>query len=75
VGVAADLNDDSVLPLPAMTVYHPLRQIPFGGRLFVQAAGGESYALVPAITRAIHGSRPSSRWNAPRRSKTCAPPS
>ena len=54
VGVAADLNDDSVLPLPAMTIYHPLRQIPFGGRLFVQAAGGDPYALVPAITRAIH---------------------
>jgi putative ABC transport system permease protein len=54
VGVAADLNDDSVLPLPAMTIYHPLRQVPFGGRLFVQAAGGDPYALVPAITRAIH---------------------
>ena len=54
VGVAADLNDDSVLPLPAMTIYHPLRQVPFGGRLFVQAAGGDPYALVPAITKAIH---------------------
>jgi putative ABC transport system permease protein len=54
VGVAADLNDDSVLPLPAMTIYHPLRQVPFGGRLFVQAASGDPYALVPAITRAIH---------------------
>ena len=54
VGVAADLNDESVLPVPAWVVYHPLRQIPFGGRLFVQTAGGDPYALVPAITRAIH---------------------
>lgn len=54
VGVAADLNDDSVLPLPSMTIYHSLHQVPFGGRLFVQAAGGDPYALVPAITRAIH---------------------
>ena len=54
VGVVADVNDESVLPLPAWVIYHPLRQIPFGGRLFVQAAGGDPYALVPAITRAIH---------------------
>jgi len=53
VGVAADLNDESVLPLPAWTIYHPLRQIPFGGRLFVQTAGGDPYALVPAISRVI----------------------
>jgi len=53
VGVAADLNDESVLPRPAWTIYHPLRQIPFGGRLFVQAAGGDPYALVPAIQRVI----------------------
>jgi len=51
--VAADLNDESVLPLPAWTIYHPLRQIPFGGRLFVQTAGGDPYALVPAISRVI----------------------
>ena len=54
VGVVADLNDESVLPLPAWVIYHPLRQIPFGGRLFVQTTGGDPYALVPAITRAIH---------------------
>ena len=51
--MAADLNDESVLPLPAWTIYHPLRQIPFGGRLFVQTAGGDPYALVPAISRVI----------------------
>ena len=28
--------------------------MPFGGRLFVQTAGGDPYAPVPAITRAIH---------------------
>jgi hypothetical protein len=54
VGVVADLNDESVLPVPAWVVYHPLRQIPFAGRLFVQAAGGDPYALMPAITRVLH---------------------
>jgi len=54
VGVAADLNDESVLPVPAWVVYHPLRQIPYAGRLFVQAAGGDPYALMPAITRVLH---------------------
>ena len=35
-----------------MTVYHPVRQIGVGGRLFVRAAG-DPYALVPAVTRII----------------------
>ncbi len=52
VGIVADVNDESVLPGPALAIYHPLRQMPFGGRLFVQAAG-DPYALVPAITRVI----------------------
>ncbi len=54
VGVAADLNDETVLPVPAWVVYHPLKQIPYAGRLFVQAAGGDPYALMPAITRVLH---------------------
>lgn len=52
VGVAADLDDESVVPGPAVTVYHPLRQLPFGGRLFVHAAG-DPYALVGPVTRVI----------------------
>jgi predicted permease len=53
VGVVADLDDESVRPgPPALTVYHPVRQIPAAGRLFVHAAG-DPYALVPAIKQAI----------------------
>ena len=52
VGVVADVDDEHVVPGPAMTVYHPVRQIGFGGRLFVHASG-DPYALVPAVTRII----------------------
>jgi ABC-type antimicrobial peptide transport system permease subunit len=40
-----------------MTVYQPVRQIGVGGRLFVRAAG-DPYALVPAVTKVIHGIAP-----------------
>jgi predicted permease len=52
VGVAADVDDESVVPGPALTVYHPLRQLPYGGRLFVHTAG-DPYALVTPVTRII----------------------
>jgi putative ABC transport system permease protein len=52
VGVAADVDDESVVPGPAMTVYHPLRQLPYGGRLFVHTAG-DPYALVEPLRRII----------------------
>lgn len=52
VGVAVDVDDENVVPGPALTVYHPLDQEIGGGRLFVHAAG-DPYALVPPITRII----------------------
>jgi putative ABC transport system permease protein len=52
VGVAADLDDENIVPGPALTVYHPLEQAIGGGRLFVHAAG-DPYALVPSITRIV----------------------
>ena len=52
VGVVADVDDESVVPGPALTVYHPLRQMAFGGRLFVHTAG-DPYALVAPVTRII----------------------
>lgn len=52
VGIAADLDDENVVPGPAMTIYHPLEQEMGGGRLFVHAAGNP-YALVTPITRII----------------------
>ena len=53
VGVAADIDDENVVPGPAMTVYHPFGQEQlWGGRLFVHARGNP-YALVSPITRII----------------------
>ncbi len=52
VGVVADVDDENVVPGPALTVYHPLAQLPFGGRLFVRAEG-DPYALVTPVTRII----------------------
>src|SRR5258706_11146109 len=61
VGVAADVDDEHVVPGPALTVYHPFGQIPdaankelplFGGRLFVHTRM-DPYALVPPITRIV----------------------
>src|SRR5690606_855727 len=39
VGIVADVDDENVLARPAMTVYHPVRQMPIAGRLFVHASG------------------------------------
>jgi len=52
VGIAADVDDENVVPGPAMTVYHPFEQEIGGGRLFVHAKS-DPYAMVPAITRVI----------------------
>ena len=52
VGVAADIDDENVVPGPAMTVYHPMEQEIGGGRLFVHAKT-DPYALVPSITKTI----------------------
>jgi predicted permease len=62
VGVAADVDDEHVVPGAALTVYHPFGQIPddaankelplFGGRLFVHTRM-DPYALVTPITRIV----------------------
>jgi predicted permease len=52
VGIVADVDDENVVPGPAMTVYHPVRQIAYAQRLFVHASG-DPYALAPAITRVL----------------------
>lgn len=52
VGVVADVDDESVVPRPAHTVYHPLWQLPYGGRLFVHAEA-DPYALVQPVTETI----------------------
>jgi predicted permease len=57
VGVAADVDDENVVPGPAMTVYHPLEQEFGGGRLFVHASTNP-YAMVPTITKIIRDLSP-----------------
>ena len=52
VGVVADVDDENVVPGPALTIYRPAWQIGVAGRLFVRAAG-DPYALVPEVTRVI----------------------
>jgi len=53
VGVAADIDDEHVVPSPTLTVYHPFGQEQlWGGRLFVHAHSNP-YALVSPITRII----------------------
>jgi predicted permease len=52
IGVAADVDDENIVPGPAMSVYHPFGQVIGGERLFVHA-GGDPYSLVTPITRII----------------------
>ena len=52
VGVAADVDDENLVPEPAMTVYHPMDQEMFGGRLFIHAKV-DPYTLVTPVTKII----------------------
>jgi putative ABC transport system permease protein len=52
VGIAKDVDDENIVPGPALAVYHPFEQEIGGGRLFVHART-DPYALVPSITRII----------------------
>jgi putative ABC transport system permease protein len=52
VGIVADVDDENVVPGPAMTVYHPFAQEIGGGRLFVHARGNPN-GLVQPVTRLI----------------------
>ena len=53
VGIVPDLDDENIIPSPAMTIYQPTDQEGWQGRLFVRAQG-DPYILAPAITRTIH---------------------
>ena len=52
IGVVADVDDENVIPGPALTVYHPVQQMGFASRVFVHASG-DPYALVHPVTRII----------------------
>ncbi len=53
IAVVPDLDDENIIPSPAMTIYQPSTQEGWNGRLFVRAQN-DPYALVPVITRTIH---------------------
>jgi putative ABC transport system permease protein len=57
VGVAADVDDENVVPGPAMSVYHPFGQVFGGERLFVHTHM-DPYSLVLPITSTIRGLSP-----------------
>ena len=52
VGIAADVDDENIVPGAALSVYHPFEQEIGGGRLFVHAKNNP-YGLVSPITRII----------------------
>ncbi len=61
VGVVADVDDEHIVPGPALTIYHPFGQVPddtskelplFGGRLFVHTRS-DPHALIIPLTRII----------------------
>src|ERR1700678_3328710 len=53
IAVVPDLDDENIIPSPAMTVYQPADQEGWTGRLFVRTRNDPN-ALVPNITRTIH---------------------
>jgi hypothetical protein len=53
IGVTADVDDENVVPGAPITIYSPLEQQPWGGRLFVHVRSNP-YSLVPKITHIVH---------------------
>jgi len=53
IAVVPDFDDENIIPSPAMTIYQPVEQEGWGGRLFVRAHQ-DPYALIPAINKTIH---------------------
>jgi putative ABC transport system permease protein len=55
IGVAADVDDEHVVPAPTVTVYNCYEEGPmFGGRLFINTSGNP-YSLITPITQIIRG--------------------
>jgi putative ABC transport system permease protein len=53
IAVVPDFDDENIIPSPTMTVYQPIEQEGWNGRLFVRAHN-DPYTLLPAISRTIH---------------------
>jgi predicted permease len=55
VGVAADVDDENIVPGPALTIYHPFEQQEiWGGRLFVHSHI-DPHPLISPVTQIIRG--------------------
>ncbi|HET7620113.1 MAG TPA: ABC transporter permease, partial [Vicinamibacterales bacterium] len=52
VGVVSDVDDENVVPSPALTIYRPLGQIGISERLFVRVAG-DPHAVIAPVVRVI----------------------
>src|SRR5437016_4665276 len=53
IGVTADIDDEHIVPAPAVTIYSPFEEGPlFGGRLFIHTSANP-YSLVTPVTRVI----------------------
>jgi predicted permease len=53
IGVAADIDDEHIVPGPILTVYNSIEEGPmFGGRLFIHTSANP-YSLVTPVTRII----------------------
>src|SRR6185312_12478249 len=48
---------ENIIPNPAMTIYQPIAQEGWGGRLLVRTAG-DPYALVPEVAKAVQATSP-----------------
>ncbi len=57
IGVVPDVDDESILPSPAMTIYQSAEQEGWNGRLFVRTKQ-DPYSLVPTITQTVHDLAP-----------------
>lgn len=53
IAVVPDFDDENIIPSPEKTIYQPIDQEGWSGRLFVRAHQ-DPYGLVPAITRTVH---------------------
>src|ERR1700722_5888615 len=53
IGVVPDMDDENIIPAPAVTIYQPADQEGWTGRLFVRTRNDPN-AVVPEITRPIH---------------------
>ena len=53
IAVVPDIDDENIIPSPQMTIYQPVDQEGWSGRLFVRSHQ-DAYALMPAITQTIH---------------------